>query len=246
MRVGASSASPSVVGDLESNGWRRSAFATSRIRRISEKPFECGPLDAMPISRSPAAMSPVDDVALFDDADGESREVILAGGKHSRMLRRFAADQCATREFAAVRDALDHVGGDVDIESLADEVIEEEQRLRALDEDVVDAHRDEVDADRVVAAEPLRELELRADAIGSGDQHRFAEPLADLDQPAEAADAGEHFRAHRSLGEWLDPFDERIAGVDVDAGVAIRKGHGRRTGRHNGVKCGVFKPAILL
>jgi hypothetical protein len=57
MRVGVSSASPSVAAERASNGWPRSAFATSRILRMSEKPFECGPLDAMPMSLSPGAMS---------------------------------------------------------------------------------------------------------------------------------------------------------------------------------------------
>ena len=120
-------------------------------------------------------------------------------------------------------DALDHRGRDVDVELAAREVVEEEQRLGALHEDVVDAHRDEVDADRVVAVERERELELGADAVGAGDQHRLAEALADLDQRAEAADAGEHLGAQRALGERLDALDQRVAGVDVDAGVAVGK-----------------------
>ena len=67
------------------------------------------------------------------------------------MLGGLAADQRAARLLAAGRDALDDVGGDRDVEPLADVVVEEEQRLGALHQDVVDAHRDEVDADRVVA-----------------------------------------------------------------------------------------------
>ena len=55
------------------------------------------------------------------------------------------------------------------------EVVEEEQRLGALDDDVVDAHRDEVDADRVEDAGFDRDLELGADAVGGADQDRVAE-----------------------------------------------------------------------
>ena len=62
-----------------------------------------------------------------------------------------------------------------------------------------------------------------------GDEHRLAEALADLDQRAEAADAGEHFGPHRALGERLDALDQRVAGVDVDAGVAIGEGAGSRS-----------------
>ena len=54
--------------------------------------------------------------------------------------------------------------------------------------------------------------------------------LADLDQRAEAADAGEHLGPHRALRERLDALDERVAGVDVDAGVAIgERSAGRRS-----------------
>ncbi len=106
----------------------------------------------------------------------------------------------------------------------AREVIEKEERLGALHENVVHAHRDEVDADGVVPAVLERELELGADAVGAGDQHRLAVALRDLEQRAEAADAREHLGAQRALGERLDALDQRIAGIDVHAGVAVREG----------------------
>ncbi len=225
MRVGASSASPSVRSPVTPGTGRvRSAPDTSRIRRISEKPFECGPLDARPSSTSPAAMrAPVDRPRLLDDADGEAGEVVFAVGVHAGHLGRLAADQRAAGLLAARGDALDHQRRGGDVEPPAGEIVEEEQRLRALHEDVVGAHRDQVDADGVVPVERERELELGADAVGAGDQHRLAEALADLDQRAEAADAGEHLGAHRPLGERLDALDQRVAGVDVDARLAVRQ-----------------------
>ncbi len=101
----------------------------------------------------------------------------------------------------------------------------------------------------IVSWRPRRcaSVELGADAVGAGDEHRLAEPLADLDQRAEAADAGEHLRAHRAPGVGLDALDERVARVDVDAGVAVgERSAGRGAGRHNEVKCSVFALAILL
>ena len=68
-----------------------------------------------------------------------------------------------------------------------------------------------------------REPELGADPVGAGDQHRTAITLErQLDQRAEAADAGQHFGPHGAPHQRLDALDERVAGVDVDAGVAIR------------------------
>src|SRR3546814_20460216 len=40
-------------------------------------------------------------------------------------------------------------------------------------------------------------------------------------QRAEAADAGQHFGAHGALGKWLDVFDQRIAGFDIDPRIAV-------------------------
>ena len=83
-----------------------------------------------------------------------------------------------------------------------------------------------------------RELELGADAVGARDEHRLAIALRQLDERAEAADAGEHLGAQRALRERLDALDERVAGVDVDAGVAIRKrdarGRERERAHRNG------------
>jgi hypothetical protein len=64
------------------------------------------------------------------------------------------------------------------------------------------------------------QLELGADAVGAGHQHRLAEFLRHFEQRAEPADAAQHLRAHRALGEWLDAFDQRIAGIDIHAGCA--------------------------
>ena len=62
------------------------------------------------------------------------------------------------------------------------DVVEEEQRLGPAAERVVDAHRDQVDADRVVLVDERGDFELRAHAVGAGDEDRvFVIPL---EQPA--------------------------------------------------------------
>ena len=53
---------------------------------------------------------------------------------------------------AALGDAGDDRSRDAGVELAGREIVEEEQRLGALDDEVVDAHRDEVDADAVVPA----------------------------------------------------------------------------------------------
>ena len=60
----------------------------------------------------------------------------------------------------------------VDLEPAGGEIVEEEQRLGALADQVVDAHRDEVDADGVEPPGLDGELELGADPVGRGDEDR--------------------------------------------------------------------------
>ena len=66
--------------------------------------------------------------------------------------------------------------GHVGREPARREIVEEEERLGALHEDVVDAVVDEVLPDGVVAIGEERDLQLRADAVGARDEDRIAKP----------------------------------------------------------------------
>src|SRR5262249_22494279 len=107
----------------------------------------------------------------------------------------------------------------------------------AVDEDVVDAHRDQIDADRVVPVRQERDLQLRSDAVRGRDEHRLLQARGDPDEPGEAADVAEHLGAERAARERGDPTDALVAGIDVDARPAVREGlHGYAP---NSVSCGV-------
>ena len=58
------------------------------------------------------------------------------------------------------------------------------------------------------------EHELRADAVGAGDENRVAVVTACFDTGAEAADRSEHAGDQRAFGSGLDAFNEFIASVD--------------------------------
>ena len=71
---------------------------------------------------------------------------------HAGHFGRLAADQGA----AGLPAPVGYAGNDrrslFGVELAGGEIIEEEQRLGALDDKIVDAHGDEIDADRVVPA----------------------------------------------------------------------------------------------
>ena len=119
----------------------------------------------------------VDQRLAVDDADDEPGEIVLAVGVEARHLRRLAAEQRAAVLAAAAREAVDDLLGDVGLEAAGGEVVEEEQRPRALHEDVVDAVVDEIDADRAVLPGQERDLQLGADAVGARHENRLLAAL---------------------------------------------------------------------
>ena len=70
--------------------------------------------------------------------------------------------------------------------------------------------------------ELLGQLQLGADAVGAGDQHRLAVLAGQVEQRRRSRPAAaHHFRAEGALDQRLDAFDDFVARVDIDAGVAV-------------------------
>ena len=175
----------------------------------------------------------VDQEGLFGRADGETGQVVLAIRVHAGHFGGFPANQCATGELAAARDAIDHARSHIDRQAAAGEIIQEKQRLRPLHENVVDAHGDEIDADSIVSLPVESELELGAHAIRAGDEYRFAVSLGHLKKRPETANSRQDAIAHRASRHRLDAIHEGIARIDIDACVTVGQGclrlcHGKK------------------
>ena len=75
---------------------------------------------------------------------------------------------------------------------------------------------------RVVAVGVDGDLQLGADAVGGRDQDRIAIAGGlQVEQRAEAAEPAVAAAARGRRRQRLDRLDQRVAGVDVDAGLAI-------------------------
>ena len=108
------------------------------------------------------------------------------------------------------------------VELAAGEVVEEEQRLGALHEHVVHAHRDQVDADACRGGPSWKaSLSLvptpSVPETSTGSRYFFGIAHSAPKPPMPR----QHLRPQGALGERLDRLDEGIARVDVDAGVAV-------------------------
>ena len=176
------------------------------------------PDDGIPGARTAA----VDDPVTLDDTDAETSKVVIAFRVHAGHFCGLAADECTARFDATFGDARDDALGHVDREPAGRVVVEEEERLGALDYDIIRAHRDEILSDTIVASGVDREPELGADAVRPGDEN-WPTPaaLGYLDHRAEAADACENLGPVRARDARLDALDQFLAGIDVDAGIPV-------------------------
>ena len=174
-----------------------------------------------------------EDVALLDelrapelvalgDADGEAGHVEVAARELPGVLGGLAAEQHALGPQAALVDAGDDVGDLLGHDLADDEVVEEEQRDGAAGGDVVDAHRDEVDADGVEPADAAGDLDLGAHAVGAGHEHGVLE-ARQAHGAAEPAEAAEDERVLRALQPLLHELDGAVARLDVDPGLLVRE-----------------------
>jgi hypothetical protein len=117
------------------------------------------------------------------------------------------------------------------VDGAAGDVVEQEEGLGAGDEQVVDVHGDEVDADRVVLVHGDRYEQLGADAVGAGDEHGIEDAGGQADEAGEPADVADLLGAAGAGDHRLDPADGLVAGVDVDARAGVgQRARGRRGG----------------
>ena len=173
------------------------------------------------------------------DAGGRAGDVVLVGAEQAGVLGGLAADERAAGLDARLGDALDDGGDPLGYDAAGGDVVGEEQRLGAADDEVVDEHPDQVEADGVVLVEGLGDRDLGADAVGGGREQRPVVGLegGGVEEPGEAADAADHLGPAGLLDPLLHQLDGAVPGLDRDAGCGVGvvgAGHGSREGGSSG------------
>lgn len=169
----------------------------------------------------------VDELTALGGSHRETRQVVIALGIHAGHFRRFAADQGASGLTAALGDTGDDARGLRHIEAAGREIVEKEKGFGPLNDQIVDAHGNEVDADGVMAAGVDRYFQFGADAIGGGDQDRVGKAgLTQIEQGAESAQPGGGAQAGGGASQRFDGFNQGFAGVDIDTRVPVGQAFG--------------------
>ena len=170
---------------------------------------------------------PGDQVGARGDTDHEPGEVVIRVLVEAWQLRGLAADERHAVRQACARHARNQVRGLSRLQATDPEVVEEEEWICALHRHVVDAVVDEILAHGVVPAQRDRDLQLGADAIGRGHQHRIGPSVAvEPEEAAKAPDAAHHLGGRRSRRRLADQLNRPARLVQVDAGFAVGACHG--------------------
>ena len=161
-----------------------------------------------------------DELRLGDAADDRADEIVLARRIEARHFGGLAAEERHLVLLAGLaetgNDRLELLG----VDFRRADVVHEEKRLGALHEDVVHAVVDDVLPDRVVLVHHRGHLQLRADAVGRGNENHVL-ALRDLVEPPERADVADDVRRLRRSDHLLDGADCPHLHVNVNAGCGI-------------------------
>ena len=171
----------------------------------------------------------VDYLFTIDNPNDESRDVIFAFGIEARHLSRLAAQQHAVVGATPDRNSFNNAGDCVRCQLSGRDVIEKEERPRALDQNVVGAVIHEIASDGVVNASRERDLQFRTDAVRRCDERwlpHFGKRA--VEHAAEAADFRERARVESGARKFLNLFGCAIRGIDVDAGISVSCGFRHR------------------
>ena len=164
----------------------------------------------------------VDDLIALHGADGKSGKVVIPRRIKAWHFGSLAANQSAPRLSAAFRDACDYRLGDVVDQLPGRKVIKKKQRLRALNDNVVDAHGNTIDSDRVMDACIYGDFNLCADSICRRDENRVLESrILEVEQGTESADAGDHAAAVGFTDMRLDPLNQLVRDVNINTGLFV-------------------------
>ena len=186
----------------------------------------------------------VDRPLAVHDAHNRPGQVELAELVDIGHVGGLSAEQRDPRVAAGVGNAGDDRRLALLAEPVARQVVEEEERLRAGGQNVVDAVVDEIAPHSVETLRQAGDEHLGAHPVGGGDQRRALQPIdaAEVEEPAERAHRAQLLGPPRALRQLAVALGQPVVGVDIHARRAVAGravGRGRSDGGAGGVAHGL-------
>ena len=170
--------------------------------------------------------TPIDDAVPIDDADRKTGEVIVSPRVHPGELRRFPADESAARLPAPLGNTEHDRLGDAGVQLSRREVVQKEEGFGARTEDIVHAHRDQVDPDRFVPFRGDCEFQFSPHPVGSRNENRVrqtivAQGVTERKQGAKTTHPREDAGNAGGGGNPRDSLDEPVRSIDIDTRIPV-------------------------
>src|SRR6267142_6889003 len=170
-------------------------------------------------------MFPVNYFFPVGNSNNEAGHIIFSCGIEIRHLRRLAAKQNAAILATTIGYAFDDTVNNFGQKFSSGDVVKEEERPRALHQDVVHAMVDEVASDCVVNPGKESNLKFRPHSIRGSHQHRMLQiRKSSVKHPAKASYFGKRSLVESLPREFLDFVSGACGRVDINAGVAVGDG----------------------
>ena len=162
-----------------------------------------------------------DKFALLHAADDSTDEVVFTGRIEAGHFRRLTAEKSHLILFTCLAKA----GNDVlelnGINLGGADIVHEKERLRTLNENIVDAVVDDILTDGVVLVHHRGNLKLGADAVsGRNEDHTLAG--RNLVKAAECADSADNVGGLGRSDHLLDGSDSIHLNINIDTGLGVR------------------------
>ncbi len=152
-------------------------------------------------------------------------EIIVPISIHAGHFGCLATDKSAMSEAASISDPGNDLPSDVRFQFSGGEIIKKEKGFRTLNDKIVDAHGDKVDANTVVDTGFYCELKLGANAIiCSNQQWVLVAGCPWIEKPTESTEFRIGARPCRGASQRGDCPNERIARGDGNTCIGIGKG----------------------
>jgi len=163
----------------------------------------------------------INQVILIDHSHTKTGEVVATRAVKARHLCGLTPQQGTAALATAIGNALHHFRHRFRRELSGGDVVQEKQGLGAAGHHIVDAHGDQIDADAVVTAVGLGQLQLGADAVGPGDQQGLFDPFRNSAEPAKPAQAADHLRSAGGLNTRADALHKGAPSHHINASGAV-------------------------
>ena len=170
-------------------------------------------------------LHPRQHLGALNRADDKTRQIVMPWRIHAWHFSGLAANQGAARLFAAFSNAGNDTFRDPAFQLPGCKIVQEKQRLSALGEDIIGAHGDEIDPDRVMDPGFKGEHEFCPDAISARNQDWILPAVfLQIEQGAKTTQTPHDACTSRGFCQRADRFDQVIACLNIDTCVAISQG----------------------